>query len=133
MKIWSELFVHSVVVFLRQKMWQFRIHNSEFTIQNSQLPQATTQHLKFNIKHSNNMTFNQHPTTMEDISITEMLRQYYSRMSEKEVTPRQSTWITVSILSFMLTILPLPCPEVLRMAFIGLFAFSLWRCKKNGL
>ena len=79
------------------------------------------------------MTLNQHTSSVENTSISEMLRQYYSRMSEKEVSLRQSSWITASIVSFMLTIMPLPCPELLRLAFIGLFAFSLWRCKKNGL
>lgn len=74
-----------------------------------------------------------HSSTVENISFSEMVRQYYCRMTEKNVTIGQSRWITASVVSFMLTILPLPCPEVLRMAFIGFFAFSLWKCKKNGL
>lgn len=79
------------------------------------------------------MTLNQHTSTVENTSFSEMMRQYYCRMLEKNVTVGQSQWITAAVVSFMLTILPLPCPEVFRMAFIGVFAFSLWRCKKCGL
>ena len=54
--------------------------NSQFIIHNRE---ATTQHSTFKIQNSTIMT---HSSTVENISFSEMMRQYYCRMTEKNVT-----------------------------------------------
>ena len=70
-------------------------------------------------------------TNRENTSDT--LRKYYSSLLEKELNEQQSTWLTASVGSFILTVMPLPIPDVLRLIAIGFFAFSLWKGKKSGL
>ena len=66
-------------------------------------------------------------------NMTDTLRKYYSSLLEKELTETQSMWLSASIGSFIMTVMPLPFPDVLRLIAVGLFAFSLWKGKKSGL
>ena len=70
-------------------------------------------------------------TNHENTSDT--LRKYYSSLLEKELNEQQSAWLTASVCSFILTVMPLPVPDVLRLFAVCFFAFSLWKGKKSGL
>ncbi len=72
-------------------------------------------------------------TSTNHENMSDTLRKYYSSLLEKELNEQQSSWLTASVGSFIMTVMPLPIPDMLRLIAVAFFAFSLWKGKKSGL
>lgn len=60
----------------------------------------------------------------------EMLSRYYSSVLEREVSVKQTRWLVIAQIAFVVMILPCEAALAFRMFGVALFAGSVWRCSK---
>ncbi len=60
----------------------------------------------------------------------EWVGKYYSHILERPVSKAQTLHLLEAQAAFACSVLPMECPLLLHGAFIGWFAWSVWKCKK---
>lgn len=63
----------------------------------------------------------------------EWLGRYYSYVLGKPINRTQTLRLIETQVAFALCVLPTECPLLLRAAFLGWFAWGVWKCKKAGV
>ena len=63
----------------------------------------------------------------------EWLGRYYSYVLGKPISRSQTSRLVEAQVAFALCALPTECPLLLRAAFLGWFAWGVWKCKKAGV
>lgn len=61
----------------------------------------------------------------------EWLRKYYSAVLEREVSSKQTSYMTQAQLAFILTVVPIVSSMLLQGVCLTWFVFSLYKCKKG--
>lgn len=59
-----------------------------------------------------------------------MLSRYYSNVLEREVSVKQTRWLVIAQIAFVVMILPCDASLAFRMFGVAIFAASVWRCSK---